>query len=121
MAAESIRARFTGNTCFYVYAARHRGKIFLNRNIAKVLREWEVSGVRGENLASRVSTPPTTDVDVRLSNEFRARSTARIDHIINKLRPPLPTGRDEPVLKIEVRSLKRKRFSKPRSNGSGLG
>lgn len=120
---ESIRARFTGNTCFYVYAARHRGKVFLNRNIETVLRENETAQARGEIPASRVpgnSTPPTTDADARISNGFRARPKVRLNQIISKLRPPIPTGRNEPVLKIEAKSLKRKRLFKPRPNGSNV-
>lgn len=117
---EGVRSKFTGNTCFYVYVARYRGKIFLNRNVEAVLRENEIAQARG-TLPSRIpgnSTPPTTYADARVSNGFRARPKVRLNQILSKLRPSIPTGRGEPVLKIEAKALKRKRLFKSRSNGS---
>jgi hypothetical protein len=127
-APENIRSKFTGNVCFYTFIARYRQGVVLWRNIETVIRENEVAQVRGDSSTAKLvlpgnSTPPTTDADARACKRFAARPKVRIDDIMKKLRPSVPTGKDEPQLKIELRTLKRKvpskRGSRPRSNGTG--
>ncbi|KAH0610933.1 uncharacterized protein H6S33_011360 [Morchella sextelata] len=126
-APENIRSKFTGNVCFYTFIARYRQGVVLWRNIETVIRENEVAQVRGDSSTAKLvlpgnSTPPTTDADARACKRFAARPKVRIDDIMKKLRPSVPTGKDEPQLKIELRTLKRKvpskRGSRPRSNGT---
>lgn len=127
--SESVRARFTGNTCLYVFAARYRPPVFLKRNIEAVLRkcelEEEVYRAGGEMVTpiSGNSTPvgdcwPNRSTTVR---EARAptRRAETLSQIVARLRPPIPTGRNEPVLRIEAKSLKRKRLYKPRLSRLG--
>ncbi|CUS09147.1 unnamed protein product [Tuber aestivum] len=122
--SESARTKFTGNTSLYVFIARFRPPIFLQRNIETVLRHCELERV--EEGDSEVSTPSSetstlSDPWSRSSTSARSptRRTESLNQIINRLRPPIPTGgKMEPVLKIEARSLMRKRLHKPRVHSS---
>lgn len=123
-ASENIRSKYTGNVCFYTYIARYRQGVVLWRNIETVIRENEVARVPGADSSGTKlvlpgnSTPPTTDADARACKRFAARRKVRIDDIIGQLRPSLSTGKDEPQLKIELKSLRRK---VPSKQGSGPG
>jgi len=56
------------------------------------------------------------------SARFPTRRTESLSQIINRLRPPIPLGgRLEPVLKIEGRSLRRRRLSEPRTHPPSSG
>ncbi|RPA93605.1 hypothetical protein L873DRAFT_1815578 [Choiromyces venosus 120613-1] len=121
MTTSESRNKFTGNTCFYVYLARYRPPIFLQRNIEAILQQCESERVEEED--SERSTPASgtsTLVGDRWSRSstsarFPTRRKESLNQIINRLRPPIPTGgRMEPVLRIEAKSMKRKRLYKPR-------
>jgi hypothetical protein len=126
--SESVRARFTGNTCLYVFAARYRPPVFLKRNIDAVLRKCESEEMRrtGGEMVTPVSGN-STPVGDRWPRSIAiggapppTRRAETLSQIIARLRPPIPTGgKNEPVLRIEAKSLKRKRLYKPRLDNLG--
>jgi len=125
-AGESVRTKFTGNTSLYVFIARFRPPIFLKRNIEAVLRQCELERVEEDSEVStpgsRASTPSARWSKSSAGARFPTRRTESLNQIINRLRPPIPIGgRMEPVLKIEGRSLRRRRLSEPRAHPPSSG
>lgn len=125
-AGESVRTKFTGNTSLYVFIARFRPPIFLKRNIEAVLRQCELERVEDDSEVSipgsGASTPSARWSKSSTGARFPTRRTESLNQIINRLRPPIPIGgRMEPVLKIEGRSLRRRRLSEPRAHPPSSG
>jgi len=111
---ENARQKFNGNTCWYIFNARHQQRVFLARNINTVLRKNEARLLQESGKES--SRSPSG-----VENGSRASTRVGIDDALGRLRPAIHSGSEEPILKIEVQSLKRKRQFRPKNSSNGGG
>ncbi|KAI5800229.1 VEFS-Box of polycomb protein-domain-containing protein [Peziza echinospora] len=119
--------KFTGNISLYAFHARYRQRIFLQRNIDRALQyNEELLQRRGEASLSDAAarqlrrdlpgSPHPTFGDE--SDAFPTRTRPRINEIANRLKTEIAiTGKAEPVLKIDLNSLRGR--SDERSNSLG--
>ncbi|KAI9785493.1 MAG: hypothetical protein M1839_009234 [Geoglossum umbratile] len=145
-AERELRRRITGNVSLYLFLDRHRQRSFLRRNIEKALRfhaERERSSghavlpsngapvahpipvdERGRGLLDRemdvvmAENIPTSVATIHGEAKTHKRGEA-LDGIVGKIRPhDTEDSLPESVLKIEVRSLKRKRVGNEQDSKS---
>ncbi|KAI9774820.1 MAG: hypothetical protein M1840_000036 [Geoglossum simile] len=136
-AERELRRKITGNVSLYLFLDRHRQRSFLRRNIEKVLRyhaERERSDRRPVLPSNGAAIVPHTaaerrrqgipdqEIDVVMAEDtpistaanreviWAKRKGKALDEIVGKMGPGgAEDGLPEHVLRIEVRSLKRKR------------
>ncbi|KAI5787216.1 VEFS-Box of polycomb protein-domain-containing protein [Geopyxis carbonaria] len=111
MLSDDLRRKFTGNSGFYIFMARYRQRIFLPRNLNAVLAT--VAPHDKETRSRSNGNPPE---EQNLAPERRRRKIG-INEAMHKVKPKIKNtgGADEPILKIEAKSLKRMRNFKPRN------
>jgi VEFS-Box of polycomb protein len=136
-AERELRRKITGNVSLYLFLDRHRQRSFLRRNIEKVLKyhaDWERSGRRAVLPTNGATiTPPTMvdkcrqgipdrEIDVVMAEDtptpvavndegiWAQKRGKALDEIVGKIKlNSIGDNLPERVLRIEVRSLKRKR------------